>query len=161
MCKAGLARMRKIWLTRHGESMYNTLARLGGDSPLSPRGEVYSKKLPDVLVDRVPLVGASDPRADSGLCPEARGPVLAHIAAVWVNVRPLLRCQHVSLFDPTRCTRIELDLRSDPRSQTSDGSTMPVSVWTSTLRRTIQTAESVPFPKLRWKVSDSALSLVF
>jgi len=29
---------------------------------------------------------------------------------------------------------------------------MPVSVWTSTLRRTIATAESVPFPKLRWKV---------
>ena len=30
---------------------------------------------------------------------------------------------------------------------------MPVSVWTSTLRRTIQTAEHLPFPKLRWKVS--------
>ena len=30
---------------------------------------------------------------------------------------------------------------------------MPVSVWTSTLRRTIQTAELLPFPKLRWKVS--------
>lgn len=29
---------------------------------------------------------------------------------------------------------------------------MPVSVWTSTLRRTIQTAELLPFPKLRWKV---------
>jgi broad specificity phosphatase PhoE len=53
--------MRKIWLTRHGESMYNTLQRLGGDSPLSPRGEVYSKKLPDVLVDRVPLVRALIP----------------------------------------------------------------------------------------------------
>ncbi len=37
--------------------------------------------------------------------------------------------------------------------QTSDGQTMPVSVWTSTLRRTIQTAEHLPFPKLRWKVS--------
>lgn len=37
--------------------------------------------------------------------------------------------------------------------QTSDGQTMPVSVWTSTLRRTIQTAELLPFPKLRWKVS--------
>ena len=30
---------------------------------------------------------------------------------------------------------------------------MPVSVWTSTLQRTIQTAEQLPFPKLRWKVS--------
>ena len=48
--------MRKIWLSRHGESMYNTLQRLGGDSPLSSRGEVYAHKLPDVLVDRVPLV---------------------------------------------------------------------------------------------------------
>jgi hypothetical protein len=30
---------------------------------------------------------------------------------------------------------------------------MPVSVWTSTLQRTIQTAEQLPFPKLRWKAS--------
>ena len=36
--------------------------------------------------------------------------------------------------------------------QTLEGATMPVSVWTSTLRRTIQTAELLPFPKLRWKV---------
>ena len=36
---------------------------------------------------------------------------------------------------------------------------MPVSVWTSTLRRTIQTAESVPFPKLRWKVCTSSVWL--
>lgn len=36
--------------------------------------------------------------------------------------------------------------------QTMEGNTMPVSVWTSTLKRTIQTAELLPFPKLRWKV---------
>ena len=36
--------------------------------------------------------------------------------------------------------------------QTTDGATMPMSVWTSTLNRTIQTAEGLPFPKLRWKV---------
>ena len=36
--------------------------------------------------------------------------------------------------------------------QTLEGGTMPVSVWTSTLKRTIQTAELLPFPKLRWKV---------
>ena len=36
--------------------------------------------------------------------------------------------------------------------QTLEGATMPVSVWTSTLKRTIQTAELLPFPKLRWKV---------
>lgn len=29
-----------------------------------------------------------------------------------------------------------------------------VSVWTSTLKRTIQTARGIPFPKLRWKALD-------
>ena len=92
VCKAGVARVRKIWLTRHGESEYNLGGKLGGDSPLSARGEAYARLLPDVIVERVPL--------------------------------------------------------------TSDGGTMPVSVWTSTLVRTIQTAELLPFPKLRWKVLD-------
>jgi 6-phosphofructo-2-kinase / fructose-2,6-biphosphatase 3 len=31
---------------------------------------------------------------------------------------------------------------------------LPVSCWTSTLRRTIQTAKHVPFPTLRWKALD-------
>ena len=31
---------------------------------------------------------------------------------------------------------------------------MPVSVWTSTLRRTIATANYLPYPKLRWKALD-------
>lgn len=31
---------------------------------------------------------------------------------------------------------------------------MPVSVWTSTLKRTIATASRLPFPKLRWKALD-------
>ncbi len=48
--------MRKIWLTRHGQSMSNVLELLGGDSHLSPLGAVYAQKLPDVLIDRVPLV---------------------------------------------------------------------------------------------------------
>lgn len=56
VCKAGLSRMRKIWLTRHGQSMSNVLELLGGDSHLSPLGAVYAQKLPDVLIDRVPLV---------------------------------------------------------------------------------------------------------
>ena len=45
--------------------------------------------------------------------------------------------------------------------QTSEGATMPVSVWTSTLSRTIQTAEGLPFPKLRWKVLDEIQAGVF
>lgn len=99
ICKAGVARMRKIWFSRHGESEYNMFAKIGGDSNISPQGQIYAKMLPDLLVDRVPL--------------------------------------------------------------TNDGQTMPVSVWTSTLRRTIQTAELLPFPKLRWKMLDEIQAGIF
>ena len=59
VCKAGVARMRKIWLTRHGESEYNEKALLGGDSSISPAGQIYARLLPDVIVDRIPLVRLS------------------------------------------------------------------------------------------------------
>ena len=48
--------MRKIWFSRHGESEYNMFAKIGGDSNISPHGQVYAKLLPDLMVDRVPLV---------------------------------------------------------------------------------------------------------
>jgi broad specificity phosphatase PhoE len=40
---------RSIWLSRHGESEYNVLKKIGGDSNLSPRGEQYAKALPELL----------------------------------------------------------------------------------------------------------------
>lgn len=36
-----------IWMSRHGESMHNTKGLLGGNSPLSPKGSVYSGVLAD------------------------------------------------------------------------------------------------------------------
>lgn len=36
---------RKIFLSRHGESLYNTVEKLGGDSDLSDRGKAYAKVL--------------------------------------------------------------------------------------------------------------------
>jgi broad specificity phosphatase PhoE/predicted kinase len=36
---------RPVWITRHGESEWNVLGRIGGDSPLSPRGFEYAKNL--------------------------------------------------------------------------------------------------------------------
>lgn len=36
---------RSIYLTRHGESNYNLVGRIGGDSELSERGWEYSKCL--------------------------------------------------------------------------------------------------------------------
>jgi len=40
---------RTIYLTRHGESVFNTLERIGGDSDLSPRGEQYAKALSEFI----------------------------------------------------------------------------------------------------------------
>ena len=57
VCKSGVARLRKIWLTRHGESEYNEKALIGGNSNLTPAGQIYARLLPDAIVDRVPLVG--------------------------------------------------------------------------------------------------------
>jgi len=36
---------RPMWLTRHGESLWNVEGRIGGDSPLSPGGEEYARRL--------------------------------------------------------------------------------------------------------------------
>ena len=37
VCKAGVTRPRKIWLTRHGQSQFNVEDKIGGNSGLSPR----------------------------------------------------------------------------------------------------------------------------
>jgi len=36
---------RPVWITRHGESEWNVLGRIGGDSALSPRGREYARNL--------------------------------------------------------------------------------------------------------------------
>lgn len=40
---------RKIYMSRHGESMFNVQGKIGGDSALSPRGLLYANKLPDLI----------------------------------------------------------------------------------------------------------------
>eukprot|EP00879_Flechtneria_rotunda_P016995 GHRR01017792.1.p1 GENE.GHRR01017792.1~~GHRR01017792.1.p1 ORF type:complete len:193 (+),score=32.33 GHRR01017792.1:556-1134(+) len=87
-----VSNQRKIWLTRHGESIYNQKALIGGDSSLSPNGQSYAEVLPDVILSRLP--------------------------------------------------------------KAVDGTPVPVSVWTSTLKRTIQTAAGLPCAKLKWKALD-------
>lgn len=77
---------RCIWLSRHGESEYNLTGKLGGDSSLSSRGQLYAQKLPQLVRDAV--------------------------------------------------------------------GDRPLTVWTSTLKRTQQTAQYLPYPKLHWKALD-------
>ncbi|KAE9988421.1 hypothetical protein EG328_011181 [Venturia inaequalis] len=77
---------RSIWLSRHGESNYNLSGQIGGDADISPRGEMYAKRLPEL--------------------------VKKHVGGG------------------------------------------PLTVWTSTLKRTIQTARFLPYEKLEWKALD-------
>ncbi|HEX4449069.1 MAG TPA: 6-phosphofructo-2-kinase/fructose-2,6-bisphosphatase [Polyangiaceae bacterium] len=44
---------RSVWLTRHGESSFNVLGRIGGDAPLSDAGRSYAAQLSNVIHDRV------------------------------------------------------------------------------------------------------------
>ncbi|KAG8905211.1 Fructose-2,6-bisphosphatase [Tulasnella sp. 403] len=44
---------RSIFMSRHGESQYNVEGRIGGDAPLSPRGEEYAKSLPGLILDNI------------------------------------------------------------------------------------------------------------
>jgi broad specificity phosphatase PhoE/predicted kinase len=46
-------RPRSVWLTRHGESEFNVLGRIGGDSPLSEAGLAYAHTLARVVRERI------------------------------------------------------------------------------------------------------------
>jgi len=45
---------RPIWLTRHGESVYNAAGLLGGDPDLTPAGHRYGRALAEFLDQRYP-----------------------------------------------------------------------------------------------------------
>ena len=51
---------RPIWLTRHGESEFNVLGRIGGDAPLTDKGEEYARALNEFFRGRTtPIVWTS------------------------------------------------------------------------------------------------------
>ncbi|KAF9989673.1 Fructose-2,6-bisphosphatase, partial [Entomortierella chlamydospora] len=45
---------RKIYFSRHGESLYNVMGYLGGDSDLSARGKQYARALPSLVATHIP-----------------------------------------------------------------------------------------------------------
>ena len=49
---------RRIWLTRHGQSLYNIQRRIGGDAALSELGHAYARNLATFTRERLPA-GAS------------------------------------------------------------------------------------------------------
>lgn len=55
-------------------------------------------------------------------------------------------CQYAEALARTLCAKVPVPEAKDEL--------LPVSCWTSTLCRTIQTAQHIPFPKLQWKALD-------
>lgn len=51
---------RPIWLTRHGQSEFNVLGRIGGDSELSPAGRQYAQNLAGHVREHFPVDGPLD-----------------------------------------------------------------------------------------------------
>ncbi|KAF9116501.1 Fructose-2,6-bisphosphatase [Mortierella sp. AM989] len=45
---------RKIYFSRHGESLFNVMGFLGGDSELSARGKQYARALPSLVATHIP-----------------------------------------------------------------------------------------------------------
>eukprot|EP01129_Flabellula_baltica_P006981 TRINITY_DN2667_c0_g1_i1.p1 TRINITY_DN2667_c0_g1~~TRINITY_DN2667_c0_g1_i1.p1 ORF type:complete len:553 (+),score=115.08 TRINITY_DN2667_c0_g1_i1:259-1917(+) len=51
---------KTIYLTRHGQSQFNELGKIGGNSSLTRCGDVYAQRLADFLNDVSPLNGNKD-----------------------------------------------------------------------------------------------------
>jgi broad specificity phosphatase PhoE/predicted kinase len=47
-----------VWLARHGQSVHNLRERIGGDAPLTLRGEAYARNLARFVEDRAKTFGA-------------------------------------------------------------------------------------------------------
>ena len=136
VCKAGMTagQARRIWLTRHGESVYNTLGKIGGDSGLSARGQQYAQLLPEVLESRLPSTDELVSAAAAAAAATSGG-------------------------DVATAARAAAEAAEAARQAAEGGGPPPVplSVWTSTVRRTILTAKYLPYPKLRWKALGECL----
>lgn len=82
---------------------------IGGDSNLAPRGEEYARLLPDVLIDRLPLVrwiqgsGMYRPQpCQLGSLSHAVRHIYLHPIRMSNHVPVVLVCRHLTM-SPSRC----------------------------------------------------------
>ncbi|MEZ4310700.1 MAG: 6-phosphofructo-2-kinase domain-containing protein [Polyangiaceae bacterium] len=115
---------RPIFLTRHGESLSNLRGAIGGDSELTLRGETYARALADFMRSRAASgeIEVARPPAPPSSRP---GAAVAGAGGGGSN-------NGIPAERPSR--------RSAPPMSLPPQSDSPIAVWTSTLRRTIQTS---------------------
>ena len=81
---------RPIYLSRHGQSEYNQLGKVGGDSDLSPAGEEYALKLAEFARDHVLNPDSIDAQVQSRCNPRH--------ARLWTSslVRTIRTARHIN-----------------------------------------------------------------
>ena len=103
---------RQIWITRHGESIDNVNGRIGGDSDLSEKGIAYAKTLTEFIKNQ---------------------------RQAWdVHQRDKARSTH---FPPLPGDTTPPNPEYNHGNPDESGSTKNFCVWTSMLKRSIQTAQ--------------------
>lgn len=115
---------RTIWLTRHGESEYNVDNRIGGDPSLTENGQRYGVALGKFLKQHYTQLQ----QQQAGSSP----------LSLSTNSAPPSSISTTSAIEQTVSA---LHLLTDDNFGT-EGDSSSINVWTSTLRRTIETVES-------------------
>ena len=120
-------RPRTVYLSRHGQSLYNVEKKIGGNPGITEAGEQYAKWLGKVVPGEV-----------------------------WTTSRqqsPLKDLEDSTDEDEQSCSGRPLFGRLFPCVDLKTGTTspkpiQPARLWTSTLKRTIDTARHIPHPVL-------------
>ena len=110
---------RAVYLSRHGQSVYNAQKKIGGNPGLTAAGEGYARWLGAAVPGEI---WASAPRDDDGDPTDA------------ARARPLFGRLY--------------PCRDGATGETTTRTIAPARLWTSTLKRTIDTARHVPHPVL-------------
>ncbi|KAI8802329.1 6-phosphofructo-2-kinase-domain-containing protein [Cladochytrium replicatum] len=155
-------RPRMIWLTRHGESVYNVNNRIGGDPPLTENGRKYGAALLKFVQKfHPPPVEPSPISSNPALDEMVQSPVTSSstededdvltIAAKEQDAVVPSGSMNLAMYPRKTLGRIGLQTTSGETSRRRGSldvlETMEegrnLSIWTSTLRRTVETVAEV------------------
>ncbi|KAJ3093167.1 Fructose-2,6-bisphosphatase [Physocladia obscura] len=163
---------RCVYFSRHGESMYNVAGKIGGDADLSPRGWQYAKRLPELIARQMDDVATSAREAAAAadeMNTAWRGWLSGEDGGVAGSDGKAVAAGEGSkripeeeggaaifpAFDISGGGSVVKAQRRQQNGRREDEEVKPtLTVWTSTLKRTIQTASHLAYPQWQWKALD-------